>query len=391
MPKVLAIIQTPVFGGPHNQMLNLVKPLAEQGWDTTVVLPPEKGTGIERLSAVGIPFIQTPLHRLRATVNPKTHLELLTGFFPEVRLLEDIIRHQQADIVQICGLMSLHGGIAAKRQGIPIVWQLLSTFAPPPLRQLLSYYVTRTADVVMTTGQKIAQMHPGISQLGDRVIPFFPPVDTDRFRPDVGQRMRARAELGVPDEGILIGTVGNRSRQKAHHRMIEAFAYLQKPYENLHFRILGAHTPSNADYYQNEVMKRAENLGLLASQQLQFVEPGNRVVDFLPAFDIFVLTSLAEGTPTAIIEAMACGVPVVAMDVGGVGELVINGKTGLLVKSTDPIVFAQTVEKLVQDDALRKQMGENSRRHAVEHFSISQCVNLHRLAFERAIRHHRRG
>jgi glycosyltransferase involved in cell wall biosynthesis len=370
-------------------MLNLVPPLAEQGWNTTVVLPLERGTGVERLAAAGIPLIQTPLHRLRATVNPKTHLDLFTEFMPEVHLLEDIIRQQDADLVQICGLMSLHGGIAAKRQDVPIVWQLLSTFAPPPLRQFLTYYVESTADVVMTTGMTIAHKHSKFASFGDRLISFFPPVDTNRYRPDAQQSQRARAELGVPDDGILVGTVGNRSRQKAHHRMVEAFAYLQQANSNLHFRILGAHTPSNAEYYQTEVMARAERLGLLKYQQLQFVEPGNRVVELLPAFDIFVLTSIAEGTTTAIIEAMACGVPVVAMDVGGVGDVVVDGKTGLLVQSTNPRVFGQAVEKLLHDSTLRAQMSVNSRQYAVAELDIANCVALHRLAYERAMQHHR--
>src|SRR4051812_25623910 len=98
MPKVLAIIQTPVFGGPHNQMLNLVKPLAAHGWETVVLLPLESDTGVARLSAADIPLIQTSLHRLRAVINPLTHLEMVKAFSPEVSALERIIRQQQADV-----------------------------------------------------------------------------------------------------------------------------------------------------------------------------------------------------------------------------------------------------------------------------------------------------
>jgi len=388
MPKVLAIIQTPVFGGPHNQMLNLVEPLAAQGWDTTVVLPLESDTGAERLSAAGIPLIRTSLHRLRAVLNPLTHFEMIDSFLPEVGSLEKLISQQQADVVQICGLMSIQGGIAARRLDIPIVWQLLSTFAPPPLRQLLTYYVQSAADVVMTTGEKIAQAHAGILKLKDRVIPFYPPVDTERFRPDGRQRQEARAELGVPEDGVLIGTVGNRNRQKGHDRMIEAFAHLRQRYPNLYFRILGAHTASNAAYYQKAVIERAKHLGLMENQQLQFVEPGDRVAELLPAFDIFVMTSRAEGIPTAILEAMACGIPVVSVDVGAIGEVVLDGKTGCLVKSVDSIVFAQAVEKLLENPLLRREMEQQSRQYAVAQFSIAQCVRLHCLAYQKAMKHH---
>lgn len=388
MPKVLTIIQTPVYGGPHNCMLNTAKPLLDRGWESTVILPTENGTGRERLSAAGIPTVQTPIHRLRAKINPMVHLETVNSFFPEVSVIENLIREQQPDVVQICGLMSLHGGVAAKRQDVPIVWQILGTFAPPPLRQVLSRYVQGAADVVMTTGKKIAQIHTGITKLGDRVIPFYPPVDTERFRPDMEQRLRARAELGVPEGSILIGTVGNRCRPKAHERMVEAFAYLQKRYDNLHFRILGGHTPSNAVYYQREVMDRAKRLGLFNTPQFQLVEPGHRVPELLPAFDIFALTSRAEGIPTVVLEAMACGVPVVAMEVGGVAEVVMEGVTGFVVPSTNPTVFAQTVAKLIEDSSLRLQMEQNSRQQALAKFSIMNCVDLHIQAYDMALRHH---
>jgi glycosyltransferase involved in cell wall biosynthesis len=388
MPKVLTIIQTPVFGGPHNQVVNLVEPLAAEGWESMVVLPTESDTGVERLRAANIPFVQTPLHRLRAKLNPMTHIALATSFMPEVRQLEKLIRQFQADVVHICGLMSMHGGVAAKRQDVPIMWQLLSNFAKPPLRQILTHYVAQNADSVMTTGRKIAEMHSEILKLGDRVIHFVAPVDTNRFRPDPQKRSAARKELGIPDDGLLIGTVGNRNRQKAHERMIEAFGYLQKQYSNVHFRILGANTPSYAPTYQKLVIERAKKLGLLDQGRLQFVEPGSRVVDLLPAFDIFVLTSRAEGIPTAILEAMSCAIPVVAMDVGAVEEVVLDGKTGILVRSTNPTIFAHAVAQLIEDPLRREEMGHNSRDYAVAEFGIAQCVRLHSLAYQKAIEHH---
>lgn len=387
MPKVLAIIQTPVFGGPHNQMLNLVHPLAQQGWETVVVLPNEPGTGIERLQAANIPVRQTSLHRLRAKLNPLSHVEMLLAAEPEIRQLEALIEEEQADVVQICGLMSVHGGIAAQRRNIPIVWQLLSTFAPMPLRCLLTPYVKRVADIVMTTGVRIAHQHPGISAMGERLIPFFPPVDTQRFRFDPAQRERARAALGIPDNALAIGTIGNRNRQKAHERMIKLFAHLSERHCHLHFRILGAETPSNADYYKKHVVQLAERLNLLEDGRLQFVEPHDRVAELLPALDIFVLTSRAEGIPTAVLEAQACGIPVVSNNIGAIAEAVIDGQTGFISPSADTVTLSERIERLIQDPALRQKMGKQSREHAEAQFSIHQCVALHSQAYHMAIQH----
>jgi glycosyltransferase involved in cell wall biosynthesis len=383
--RLLSIIQTPTFGGPHNQMLRLTEPLNKLGWETRVILPAERESGFERLSEAGIEVVEIPIFRMRKKLDPRVHGQFVIGFRPTVRQLRSQIREYQPDVVQVCGLMSLHGAIAAYLERVPVVWQLLSTFAPLPLRFLLTPLVCKIADVVMTTGTEIGRQHPGLAKAEDRIIPFFPPVDTGLFKPDRFQRAKARQELNIPEGALLIGTIGNQNWQKGHDYFVDIARRVYERHPYVRFRILGAHTPSNADYYQKNVIQRARDYGLLEEGVLDFVEPGSRVAELLPALDIFLLTSRAEGVPTAILEAMSCGIPVVATDVGSVKEVVEEDITGLVVPPADVSAAIEALEGMLRDANLMSRMGWMARQRAIERFDVNVCASVHATAYQQAM------
>jgi len=383
--RILVTIHTPTFGGPHNQVLRMYKPLQELGWHTVVVLPEEPGNGYDRLAQAGIPCYRIPLHRLRATLNPRQHLAHLANFQNEVKEIRQIIRDEKIDVVQVCGLLSVQGALAARAEQRPIVWQLLSTFAPYPLRLLVTPLVRQMATVIMTTGQTIAKQHPGLLSAKERLIPFIPPVDIQLFQQAPAKRASARAQLGVPDDVILIGTVGNFSRQKGHEYLVEAAAAVRTAYPQTAVRILGAQTVANAAYYQKAVRQRAEALHLTQDTYLMFADPGNAVADLLPAFDIFVLTSRAEGIPTVVIEAMACGIPVIASNVGGVSEVIVDEVTGLLIHQLQVAPIVAAIKRLVVDPALRANLAKQALEVVRSRYTIQSCTNVHVQAYEQAL------
>jgi len=389
MRRVLTMIHTPTFGGPHTLVDRLYNPLAARGWEMIAVLPNEDGNGPERLRTAGIEVVQISLHRLRASLDPRLHCYFLFGLTPEIRQIRRLIREHRIDLVMVCGVMHPHGAIAAHLERTPVVWHLMSTLAPMPLRRVLMPIVTRLADVVMSTGVQVARQHPGAMRLGNRLIPYFMPVDTNRFLPDPRKRMTARAELGVPEDALLVGTVGNQNRQKAHELLVQAAAPVTREIPNAWFRILGAPTATQATYYEKQVKAEARSLGLTEGNRLAFVDPGERVADLLPAFDLFALTSRAEGVPTAILEAMACGLPVVATDVGSVREVVENNITGFVLPLLDPEAIARAITGLLRDPERRAIMGQTARERAVRLYDTSVCAETHGRAFEIATAYRR--
>ncbi len=386
MHKVLAVINTPTFGGPHNQLLRLNEPLQQLGWSYIAVLPDEGGDdGAERLNSGGVEVIRMPLHRLRAQRAIRPHAELIRGFRQEVRAIRSLIRSRNVGVVQVCGTLNLQPALAARYEGSGIVWQLLSNFAPLPLRAMMSPVIARLAHVVMTTGTRTARQHPGLLSMSKNVMPFWPPVDTDVFKPDDERRMKARRLLDVPADAFVIGTVGNFNRQKAHERIVLAAGRILAQIPNAYIRILGAVTPAQQDYYEHEVIGAARNTGLLDNGRIAFYSPGQNVAEYLPGFDAFILTSRAEGVPTAMLEAMSSGIPVVSPAVGSIPEVIVSGSNGILLKDTSPENIVSSLKSIALNRNFSMSLSRNARTSAVERFSLNACVRQHVAAFAKAL------
>jgi glycosyltransferase involved in cell wall biosynthesis len=178
--------------------------------------------------------------------------------------------------------------------------------------------------------------------------------------------------------------VGNFTWQKGHDLLVRAAESVQSQFPQTTFRILGTSTPSHAAYYSKHVKKLAARMGLLWGNGLEFVEPGDPISELLPAFDIFVMPSRVEGVPTSILEAMACGLPVIATDVGAVREVVEQGATGRMVAPGNSGALADAISELLLNPQLRAQMGALARQRAVECYDVNICADKHQAAYELA-------
>lgn len=383
--RLLSAIHGPVFGGSHNQLLRLHGPLAERGCETIALLPDEPGNAAPRLHAAGLSVELMPLHRLRATMRPGPHVALAAGFRREVRAIRSLIRERGVDVVQAHGPTNPHAAVAGRLEERGVVWQLYDTRTPMALRRLAMPAVVALADVVTTWGRAVAEMHPGTSRLGDRLIPIFPPLDAAEYELAEERRAEARASLGATDGQPIVGTVGNLNPQKGHEYLIRAFAAVREQEPRALLRVLGASSPAHPEY-ERGLRNEADRLGL-ASPDIELIDPGERVPDLLPGFDVFALTSVprSEGMPTAILEAMACGLPVVATDVGSVSELVEDDVTGILVPPEDPDAVAAAISRLLERPSERRPMGYEGRRRALTHFDLGALADLHLRAYETAV------
>ena len=386
--RALSVINNPVYGGAHNELLGQRAGLAAAGWETLALVTDEPATGLERLRAAGVDVTAIRLHRLRASKDPRLHAALVSGFGSEVQAIRRVIRHRGIDLVQVHGPTNPHGAIAAHLEGVAVCWHIYDTVAPPGLLRVLMPMVIRIADSITTIGRALAESHPGCLSIGDRLVVTSPPVDFERFRPDPQRRAAARTELGIPAGAIAIGTVGNRNPSKGHMDLLEATASLAQRHPAVVLRIMGARSPAHAQYEAGLHAFVAER-GL--GDRVRFIEPGDRVAELLPALDVFAMTSVprSEGMPTSILEAMACGIPVVATDVGAVVEEVDHGRTGLVVAPEDPSAAAQALERLVAEPELRRAFGAAGLERVRAEFGIDRVVERRVRAYEVALAHRR--
>lgn len=394
MRRVLFVIHYPVFGGPYNQALRLSPPLAEKGFETVVVMPTEARIPIERLRAAGIPVRSIPLHRLRATRHPGDHMSLLASAPAEIRRLRALIRDEGIDIVQLGGLVNPHAAIAARLEGIPVVWQLVDTRAPWPVAAAAMLLVDALADVVMSTGLAVARAHPRYDRIVDRLVPFFPPVDTGLFAPRPEDRVPIRATWGVPTDFLVVGSVANVNPQKGIVEMVTAFSDARRRAgrSDVALVLVGEEYDTHRGY-SALVRDRIRTAGLVEGRDVIFVGGRPDVERQLAGMDVFVLTAVprSEGITTAVLEAMAAGVPPVVTDVGALREAVTDGLTGLVVPPNDPAVFGHALSTLIIDDEHRKRMGDAARRAAHTGFGLAVSTDTHVEAYRRALRRGRAG
>ena len=171
----------------------------------------------------------------------------------------------------------------------------------------------------------------------------------------------------------MVGTVGNVTPQKGMEYFFQAAQIILSSHPDCRFLIVGDNT-SHRDYNE-KILAQIQRLEL-SPERLIFTG-ALPDVSHHPVMDIKLITSLWEGVPTAVLEAMASGLPVVTTDVGGLREVVGDGERGFVVPSRDPAASAAAALRLLDNDRLRREMAQRARRHAVEHFDVAICAEVH--------------
>jgi glycosyltransferase involved in cell wall biosynthesis len=189
-------------------------------------------------------------------------------------------------------------------------------------------------------------------------------VEIDKFK-NKKFRETKRKELGVYENTCVIGTIGRIHPQKGHEFLIEVVEKLLIEHKSLLFLIIGK------GYLKEELIRKIKSLNL--SKNFLFLGEREDIPELLSCMDIFVLPSLREGFPNTILEAMASSLPVVATDVGGVRELIIQNKTGFIMPPANTSALYESLSKLIQDKNLRERMG-NTGYKRVKDFSIEKMA-----------------
>jgi len=202
------------------------------------------------------------------------------------------------------------------------------------------------------------------------VIPNGIPVES--YAPDATRRARWRQREGFPVDAVLIVAVAGLRPQKNLALLIRAFAQLELSCP-LHLLLVGS------GEQEGMLRQLVEQLGL--NGRVHFLGVRADIADVLNACDLFALASRWEGTPMAIMEAMASGLPVVSTAVGGVPELVQHGYSGLLVPPDEESALRDALQQLLDDAALRHQMGLQALDYAKAHFDIRHTARQYEALY----------
>ncbi len=315
------------------------------------------GRLLDEAAASGVEVLVEP--SLREMIAPRSDL-LAIG------RLERIFRQREFDVVHThCAKAGAVGRVAARRAGVP---RIVHTFHGFPFHQFQSAarrqaYVSierrlgRITDVALCVGSGVTAEAIRRELIApQRVRTIGVVVDgPDRVRASMSARLpqarrRARLALGLPADAAVVGAVGRLTFQKAPEDFITAIQELGRP------DVIGVWVGGGE--LAERIARRARRLSgprvILAGERTD-------VLGLLPAFDVFALPSLYEGLPTVVVEAMICGVPVIATAVNAVPDLVVPGETGLLVPPGRPGQLAAAIRYLLDSPELAAGMAAAAR------------------------------
>jgi glycosyltransferase involved in cell wall biosynthesis len=323
------------WGGQEIRILEESAGLRERGHDVRIAAPAGSPIHAEA-ERRRIPAYAVSLDR-RGPSAMLALRRLAAGFAPHV-----IVTHSSSD----SWLAAFAVRLSHPRPALVRTRHLSTPMTGGPLNRWL---YGRAAARVVTTGEAIRAMLIGKLGLDPGAVVSIPTgTDVSRFRP--GKRAEARARLGLTPAGPLIGIVATLRSWKGHRFLISA---LDDP------RLAAARLVIVGEGPQGPALReQAEHVG----ERVLFTGQQADVTPWLHALDVFALPSTGnEGVPQALVQAMACGLPVVATPVGAIPEVVRDGKTGLLVPPRNARALADALARLLTDAGLAARLAAAGR------------------------------
>lgn len=371
MLKVLHLYASTGFWGPDRQLMQLYEPLRAEGVAMTTCVLYRQGPGL--------PEVHPLVARVRERgwpaeqINVQARVSLST-----MRSIAHLAREEGFTVVHSHEYKSnLYGCIAAWLAGAQRVASVRGYTDRTLALRLYKRFDLLTLhafDRIIAVSEHLRQWLIRYGLPAARIVTAHDALDLALFTRNAATRAEVRCRFGIRDNQFVIASVGRLSPEKGHRCLLKAARSILSEYPDTRFVIVGDGP------LRGQLEQQARSLGI--STAVTFAGYQADVAGFLGASDLFVLPSLREGTPNALLEAMALAKPVVVSRVGGVPEIVQDAKTGFLVPPQDPASVAQAVLTLMRDPNRAVDMGQRARQ------VIEQDFNVQRLARQMVALYH---
>ncbi|MFQ5812350.1 MAG: glycosyltransferase family 4 protein [Anaerolineae bacterium] len=368
--KIVRIIARLNIGGPAIHTILLTAGLNNERFESTLVTGVEgryEGNMLDTAAAKGVKPIIIP--QLRRNIDP---IGGLTALFKLYRLM----RREKPHIVHThTATAGLLGRLAAKLAGVPVILHtfhghvLRGYFGPLRSKALvwMERFLARLSDCIVTVseGQRRELAGYGIAPLEKiTVVPLG--FELEDLLACESHRGELRRELGLAAEDKLIGIVARLVPIKNHRLFLQAAKVVAEAVPQARFLVVGD------GKLREELEAYARDLGLDGS--VLFTGWRRDLPRLYADLDVVALTSINEGTPVSLIEALAAGVPVVATAVGGVPDVVADGETGYLVEAGDAKGMAEAIIELLRSPEKAREMGQKGREVVYPKFAVQNLI-----------------
>ncbi|MEB3220465.1 MAG: glycosyltransferase family 4 protein [Candidatus Sericytochromatia bacterium] len=339
--------------------------MRDAGWEVHVAC--SDGPALPRLRALGLHTHAVPIAR---STNVAQHAA-------SVLRLRDLMVRERFDMVHVhTPVAAMVGRVAARLAGVPHVAYTAHGFyfhdeMPPGRRRRhvwLERGLGRLTDLLLTQSAEDAAtaVREGIMPAG-AVQAIGNGVPVAEFAAVAPERVEAwRRRLGIGEDQLVVGTVGRLVEEKGFREFFLAARAIATRLPEVAFLVVGGAFPGDRDGFQAELARLVAQPPLKG--RVHFTGYTEDIPPLMHLMDVFTLPSYREGMPRSILEAMAAGRPVVATDIRGCREEVVEGETGFLVPTRDVAELANRLERLVVDPGLRARLGAAGQARAAAEF-----------------------
>ena len=360
--KVCLIIPTLVKGGAEKQLTLLATGLDRTRFECHVIVLTHSGPYEAELREQGI-----PVHVIgkRGKFDP-------TAYWRLARMLKVL----RPDVVHSwLFAANSYGRMAARRARVPVI--IAGERSVDPWKQWWNFavdrYLLKCTDTIVTNTRAVPEFYAPHGIPADRFTVIANAVVPPQFQPLT--RAQVFERLKLPPRGALVGAVGRLWKQKGYRELIWSGELLRVALKDVCVVIVGDGPE------REQLLHYRDQVG--ADEAVRFVGERSDAQELMTGFDLLWNGSLYEGQSNTILEAMACGVPVVASDIPGTRDLVVHELTGLLYPLGDVGRLTRITNQLLREPERRALMSVAAKQRIAQHFSLAGMVSQHAELYER--------
>ena len=373
--KVLFYNHTGQVSGAERVLLMILARIDRDSFKPIMVCPDHDSLS-DLVSRLGVPVEIVAGLEARFTWQVSDLARYCKSFFHVVRQLRARVAVIKPDLIHA---NSIRAGLVATAAtfglGSQVVWHLHDLLPQHPLSTLIRLFAlfsTRTRMIAVS--EAVASNFSGrfASRLKSRIVVILNAIDPDNILPDPTARRRIRKELRIRETDPLIGIVGQVTPRKGQLELVRAFAFALSEIPRTVLLVAGAPLFNRDDEYMKAVEHVAMDRGI--RDRVRMLGARSDIGAIMQALDLLVVNSNAEPFGLVILEAMACGTPVLAAAVDGIPEIIEHQENGWLVPSRDEGALARAIIDLSRDPELRAQLAKQGRAHVAAHFSANRYL-----------------
>lgn len=370
--------------GADKVLLDLIRRLDKNKYRPLVILPTE-GVLVDafKKEGVAVQVISYPIMR-RKYFNIKGICHYGYEMIKYSRELVKVAKKENINIVHTNTAAVMEGIYISKKLKVPQLWSIHEIIVSPKIMfKVTSKLIAQFANITITDSEAVKNHLESSGYFNGSVKVVYNGVDSEYFNPN-NDCSYLYDEWNIPKDTKVIGMMGRVNSWKGQIDFLEAANIVMSKHSNVYIVFIGS-------AFEGEEWREKELDDAIEKSQYssRIISHGYRTDSkgIYKFYDVFVLPSTnPDPLPTVVLEAMATGKPIVGYRHGGVCEMVKEGYNGLLAEVRNPKDLADKIEKLLVDDELCRQMGENSRERLLSNFSIESYIKNYSKLYDKLVK-----